>query len=201
MAARTIQLTAMATPQPGIIETDEELVDRTLSGDREAFGELAVRYEASLFGHLRRLTQSREDAEELAQEALLKAYRALPTFRRHSAFNAWLFCIATNLARDALRRKGRVLFEDTENMPELADYHVPSPPDVLEQKRNACRLEVAVQQLSPFLQSILNLYYREEMPMSQIARVYQRDRRSIAVAIHRARERLRQMLQNPGGNP
>ena len=201
MRAESLNIEAMPSivSQPQIAE--EELVRRTLSGDRDAFGELALRYETALFGHLRRLLRNREDAEELAQEALLRAYRALPQFRRHSAFGPWLFCIATNLARDAQRRRGTVTFDGEDELERLPDLRQQSALQKLEAQRVTQRLAAALQQLPPFLQSLLHLYYREEMKLSQIAEVFERDAKSIAVSMHRARERLRRILQSrEGGN-
>jgi RNA polymerase sigma-70 factor (ECF subfamily) len=184
----------IAASLPEAASTDDELVERSLRGDRDAFGELALRYEAGLFRHLLRLTGSREDAEELAQEALLRAYRALPQYRRQCSFAPWLFCIATNLVRDAARRSGKRVFESADNLELVPDERLVSAPEQIERTRQFQRVEDALLQLPPVMQAILNLHYREGMKLAQIARVLGQDARTIRVAAHRARLRLRKML-------
>jgi len=86
---------------------DDELVDRTLSGEGQAFEELVIRYQDRVYNLLLRLTGSGEDAQDLAQETFLKAYRALGSFRRGSKFYTWLFRIAVNSGYSHGRKQAR----------------------------------------------------------------------------------------------
>jgi RNA polymerase sigma-70 factor (ECF subfamily) len=194
MRVEPIKMMGLAGTQPRGVPADEELIKRTLLGEREAFGELALRYEAAVFRHLRRLVKSREDAEEMTQETLLRAYRALPDFRRHEAFGPWLFCIATNLARDSARRAGSRLFESDDELESIPDERAVNAAEELDRHRQFRRVEEALRQLPATMQSILNLHYREGLKLTQIAKVLGQDARAIRVAAHRARLRLRKML-------
>jgi RNA polymerase sigma-70 factor (ECF subfamily) len=195
----SVQMTSAVGAAIQPFDFDEDLIRRTLAGDREAFGELALRYEAPLFGHLRRLLRNREDAEELAQEALLRAYRSLGSCHNRRAFGPWLFRIGTNLALDVLRRRGHLTFEGAELLDQIPDRRAATIAEKLDAARARQQLESALQQLPPYLNAIVNCFYREEMKLGQIAAIFQRDRRTIAVALHRARQKLRMILTLPGG--
>src|SRR5262245_44205273 len=85
--------------------TDARLVEQVRQGDREAFGELVVRYERKLQRVLRRLVHDSEVARDLAQETFLKVYRNLAQYDASRRFAPWLFRVAVNLAVDWLRRR------------------------------------------------------------------------------------------------
>ena len=87
---------------------EEALVRAAMGGDTAAFTALVERYQQRIGGYLYRLVGDRETAADLTQETFLRAYRALATARAVGAFRAWLFRIATNLARDHLRRQRRI---------------------------------------------------------------------------------------------
>ncbi len=87
---------------------EEALVRAAMDGDTAAFTTLVERYQQRIGGYLYRLVGDRETAEDLTQETFLRAYRALATARTVGAFRAWLFRIATNRARDHLRRQRRI---------------------------------------------------------------------------------------------
>jgi RNA polymerase sigma-70 factor (ECF subfamily) len=86
---------------------DEELVRQAASGQPDAFDELVARYQDRVFNVLTRMTGSTQDAEDLAQETFLKAYRALNSFRQGSKFYTWLFRIAVNTGFSRRRQEGR----------------------------------------------------------------------------------------------
>ncbi len=87
---------------------EEALVRAAIDGDTAAFTALVERYQQRIGGYLYRLVGDWETAEDLTQETFMRAHRALPTARVVGAFRAWLFRIATNLARDHLRRRRRI---------------------------------------------------------------------------------------------
>ncbi len=87
---------------------EEALVHAAMDGDTTAFTALVERYQQRIGGYLYGLVGDRETADDLTQETFLRAYRALATTRAVGAFRAWLFRIATNLARDHLRRRHRI---------------------------------------------------------------------------------------------
>src|SRR5687767_3405240 len=85
--------------------TDEELVAAFQEGDAAAFEELVSRWDRKIHGAIYRVVGGDDDAHDLCQEAFLKAYRGLGTFKREARFSSWLYQIAINVCRDRLRRR------------------------------------------------------------------------------------------------
>jgi RNA polymerase sigma-70 factor (ECF subfamily) len=87
------------------MDADRDLVAAAAKGDLDAFEKLVQRHQTRLVGYLRGLTNSESDAEDLAQEAFLRAYRSLKGFRGTSSFRTWLYQIATNVFRNWLEKR------------------------------------------------------------------------------------------------
>lgn len=86
---------------------DEELVLKSKNGDIDAFEELVCRYERKIYTIAYRLIGNRDDANDLAQEAFLKAFQGIKNFRGEASFQTWLCRITTNVCRDEIRRRSR----------------------------------------------------------------------------------------------
>ena len=89
------------------IDVDREFVEAAAAGSREAFDELVRRYQRRIFNLARALTSNDGDAEDLAQEAFVRAYRAIRRFRGDSTFKTWLYRVATNVIRTHMARQKR----------------------------------------------------------------------------------------------
>src|SRR5438876_7944177 len=87
--------------------TDEELVARSRGGDVDSFNQLILRWERPIFALAYRVIGREEDARDVCQETFLRAFRALPGFKRQAKFSSWLYRIALNLCRDWIRRQRR----------------------------------------------------------------------------------------------
>ncbi len=87
--------------------SDEQLVMRAKRGDTDAFGELVARYEHRIFNLAYRMMGDPEDGADMAQEAFLRAFKALRGFRGDASFSTWLYRVASNVCLDELRRRGR----------------------------------------------------------------------------------------------
>ncbi len=87
--------------------TDEELVARTVAGDKECFDQLIMRWERPIYALAYRTIGREDDARDLTQEAFLRAFRALPGFKGQAKFSSWLYRITLNLCRDWVRRERR----------------------------------------------------------------------------------------------
>jgi RNA polymerase sigma-70 factor (ECF subfamily) len=98
--------------------TDEELVDRSRSGDVDSFNQLILRWERPIYALAYRVIGREEDARDVCQEAFLRAFRALPGFKGQAKFSSWLYRITLNLCRDWMRRQKRT---PVSQMPEDAD--------------------------------------------------------------------------------
>ena len=88
-------------------EADQVLVERVQAGDKQAYGLLVAKYQRKLLRLISRLVRDSAEAEDVAQEAFIKAYRALPSFRGESAFYTWLYRIGVNTAKNWLVANGR----------------------------------------------------------------------------------------------
>src|SRR5215212_7987865 len=106
-------------------EVDQQLVERAQKGDKHAFELLVVKYQRKLGRLLSRLVRDPAEVEDVAQDAFLKAYRALPTFRGDSAFYTWLYRIAINTAKNTLvsNRRRPVDFDLDLQDPEQFERH------------------------------------------------------------------------------
>lgn len=87
--------------------TDQVLIERVQSGDKQAFNLLVLRYQNKVCNLISRYVSNSGDVADVAQEAFIKAYRALPTFRGESAFYTWLYRIAVNTAKNHIVAQGR----------------------------------------------------------------------------------------------
>ena len=121
---------------------DADLLARCRRGEREAFGLLVGKYQDRVYNAIHRLCGNPDDAEELCQEAFVKALQSLESFRQASGFYTWLFRIAVNLAISHRRRGGRVRFHSLEQRP---DADEPSPAEQLPDHRQAGPAEAAMQ--------------------------------------------------------
>ena len=111
--------------------TDEELVARSMGGDHDSFNQLILRWERPIYALAYRTIGREEDAKDVCQETFLRAFRALPRFRREAKFSSWIYRIALNLCRDWARRERRApLVQPPEDMDlvELAAGAEPSEP-------------------------------------------------------------------------
>lgn len=88
-------------------DADQQLVERVQRGDKRAFDLLVLRYQQRILGLVMRFVHDAHEAQDVAQEAFIKAYRALPGFRGESAFYTWLYRIAVNTAKNHLVARGR----------------------------------------------------------------------------------------------
>lgn len=113
--------------------SDEELVEACQSGEASAFDVLVARWEDKIRGAAYRFLGSEEEAKDVAQEAFLKAYRALGGFKREARFSSWLYQIATNLCRDRLRRRRTRAAVSLEELEETGPVIVETRPGAHEQ--------------------------------------------------------------------
>lgn len=189
---------ASGRPEP-VGAADRDAIARTLAGETAAFEEIVRRYERPIFAHLLRMTKSREDAEDLAQETFLRALRGLGRFDSGQPFKPWLYRIATNAALTELRkRKPNVVALDEEM--EIEDVRTESAARRLDGERFRERLARAVADLPAESAALFNLRYGEELPIGRIAQALGRRPGAVAVALHRLRGRLRALLSGGDGH-
>lgn len=130
--------------------TDAQLVARSLAQDHEAFGQLIDRHASAIINLAYRMVGNQAEAEDLAQETFLAAFKALPTFRADAKFSTWLYRIASNKCKDWLRVKRPGQGQHDVDVDEQLDLHVVedrTPETLLSQQQVAQELERAIQRL------------------------------------------------------
>lgn len=163
------------------VRTDEELVEDYLDGDVGAFRGLIERHQDPLFRFLFRLTGDRQMAEDVFQDAFLQVHQSLDTFDSSRRFKPWLFTIAANKGRDALRKANRrqavslstpVVEEGGRTFVDLLEIDLPTVSDPMEQAEMSATVQRAIDSLSPRLREILLMAYFQKMTYSQIAELF-----------------------------
>jgi RNA polymerase sigma-70 factor (ECF subfamily) len=163
---------------------DAELVQTTLSGDRQAFGELTRRYQRAACAAAWSVLRDRHAAEDAAQEALLTAYARLGDLRDHAAFGGWLLRIA--------RQKATRIAERTHTTVPVPDSAGPDAPDLGDESR---RVLAAVMTLSEAESQVVILHYFDGHPVSTVAAMLGRSVGTVTKQLSRAYERLRSTLK------
>jgi RNA polymerase sigma-70 factor, ECF subfamily len=181
-----------STPTP---PSDEQLVARAQQGCAKSFEELVRRYQVPLVHFLRQCGPD-DEAEDVAQEAFIRAYENLASYRPRWRFSTWLFTIARRLSVSR-RRRARPM-ADAAALESLASA-APDPADAAAENESRRRLwDVAADVLGEEQVTALWLYYVEEMPVRQIARVLGRFTPAVKTMLHRARKKLLARLEGLG---
>ena len=175
---------------------DRALVEACLAGRREAFDELVVRHRRAVYRLCYRFVGNHADATDLAQEAFLRAYRALRTFKGDSAVGTWLHRIAVNLSLNAVAGRAR--------RAETSDEHavlVASDPDAMSRVLNderAAHVRAAIAQLPPKQRATLVLRAYQEMSHQEIAELLGSSVGAVKANFFHALANLKRLL---GGDP
>src|SRR6476661_4617637 len=152
--------------------TDIALIGQVLGGDQSAYGELIKRHQRFVFTLALRFTKKREDAEEVAQDCFVKAYRSLHTFQQTSKFSTWLYSIVYTTAMTFLRKKRL----DTQSIDEegsslqLENHVSDFRSDQVETKSKVAYLNKAIEQLLPDDAAIITLFYMGEQSLEEIGK-------------------------------
>jgi len=176
---------------------DNEIISRVLKGEQNAYAELVNRYQAYVFTLVIRMIKSREDAEEVAQDVFIKAYRSLADFRGESKFSTWLYTIANTTSITFLRKKKLDMHSlDNEKVFEVADSKDSGfRANLVEQKSRVNMVNEAIAMLSPDDAEIITLFYKAEQNLEEISRILRLETNTAKVRLHRARTRLKEKME------
>jgi RNA polymerase sigma-70 factor (ECF subfamily) len=178
-------------------DVDWQLVTRVQRGDKHAYELLVSKYQRRITRLLSRIIRDPSDIEDVAQEAFIKAYRALPSFRGESAFYTWLYRIAINTAKNHFAAQGRRAptravagdLEDAENLDEgLALRDVATPDALLLSKQVGEAVNRAIERLPEDLRTAIVLRELEGMSYDEIAAAMNCPVGTVRSRIFRARE-------------
>jgi RNA polymerase sigma-70 factor (ECF subfamily) len=169
---------------------EEKVIDRVLDGDTDLYRQLVDRYQTGLIIHCENILKSREDGEDIAQEAFIKAFRSLSDFSVEKAkFSTWIYRIATNLCIDFLRKnKLKVTIDDVESHMEAFQ---PSYTDEEEKQF----LQKMINELEPpKYGELIKAYFWEGKSYKELAKTYGTSTNTIGTWMSRAKVQLKEKL-------
>ncbi|WP_316840933.1 sigma-70 family RNA polymerase sigma factor [Pedobacter gandavensis] len=178
-------------------QSDIDLITEVLSGNTSVYSELVKRHQRFVFTLAMRFSKSREDAEEIAQDCFIKAYKALGTYKQTAKFSTWLYSIAYTTSMSHLRKKRLDIqsIDDEGSILQLENHSSDFNADLVEKRSGYVYLNQAIALLSPDDASIITLFYQGEQSLEEIGKALYMESNTVKVKLHRARIRLKEKLQ------
>jgi RNA polymerase sigma-70 factor (ECF subfamily) len=181
---------------------EPQMIAAILAGNTELYHELIRPYELAVYRMALAYMKNEPDAEDVAQEAFLKAFRKLSAFRGESKFSTWLISITLNEARRRLRHQGTLRFESLDEPPGEDGHVSPAilrdwreiPSEALERSEVRELLHTAINHLSPIYRQVLLLRDVDQLSIEETATVLEISLASVKVRLHRARMMLQKEL-------
>jgi RNA polymerase sigma factor (sigma-70 family) len=178
-------------------DKDQPLITLTRTGDTAAYALLVEKYQHMVYTLALKLVGRPEDAQEVAQDAFLKAYQALNSFKGKSKFSTWLYKITYHKGLDLLKKRKRIVAADSIDR----DFNINLPSlentwDALEKKEQRETIKKAVAELHAADAIIITLFYFEELSLNEIAVVLSLTPNAVKVKVFRARKRLAHILRS-----
>lgn len=195
-------MTAQQIPDGVRQQREAALIAAILSGERELFHELIRPYERQVYLTALALLKNEAEAEDVAQEAILRAYRKLASFRGDAKFSTWLTAITLNEARTRLREEKRALFESLDDNDSKTGDYTPAaltdwrevPSVALERQELRSLMQQAVAELPDTFREVVILRDMEEMSVNETAEALGISIALVKVRLHRARLLLQKKL-------
>lgn len=188
--------------------SEKKIIEKVLGGDANAFEELVLKYEKTVYNLALRMVGDRDDASDMTQEAFIKAYGSLSSFRGDSKFSVWIYRIATNVCLDFLRSKSRkqqVSLTVSDDDDEDAQLDIPDPSSAPEQqlmqKMSMQSVEEGLKTLPDKQRQILVMRELGGMSYAEIGAALSLEEGTVKSRIFRARKRLSAYLIKRGNIP
>jgi RNA polymerase sigma-70 factor (ECF subfamily) len=177
--------------------SDTEIIGRVLQGQQSVFSLLVERYQNYVFTLVLRFVEGREDAEEIAQDVFVKAYRSLADFRGESKFSTWLFTITRTTCISFLRKKklDTLSLDNERTGLQAVDKESGFRANLVEQKSRHAMLNKAIGMLSADDSQVLTLFYKGEQTLDEIGHIMGMETNTVKVKLHRARQRLKDRME------
>jgi RNA polymerase sigma-70 factor, ECF subfamily len=184
------------------VRDEAQMIAAILAGDWELYHSLIQPYELSVYRMAMSFVKDETEAEDVAQEAFLKAFRNLANFRGESKFSTWLISITLNEARRRLRRLSTARMESLDDSPDEGGKVSPAllrdwreiPSEALERREVRALLQRAIEELSPIYREVVVLRDIEELSIEETAGALSISISSVKVRLHRARIMLQKEL-------
>lgn len=177
------------------VESDEALIRSVKNGDCEAFNPLIERYKLPLYTVIYRMVLNRDDAEDLVEEAFIKAYRSIRKFDISRPFYTWLRRIAVNNAINFLKKERRARIGPLEGFEERLTDNRNDPVLMTQQKMLVEQINRAMADLPPEYRVIISLKVEQDMSYDEISRALQIPRGTVMSRLARARLKLKQLIR------
>ncbi len=174
---------------------DSYLVEKCLQGDRSAFAIIVERYKRQIYSITYSMTHNHADADDLSQDAFVKAYENLRRFKLGTNFRSWLCRIAVNSCIDHLRHKKRFRENSLDDQSEVLPDHNPGPQADLESGELMDNIMAAVDSLPADQKTVVILREIEGFELKEIAEVMKCSESTIRWRLHYARKKLRKKLE------
>ena len=177
--------------------TDQYYIDKTMQGDTQAFGVLVERYQDFIFTVVLRMLKIREEAEEVAQDAFIKAFESLSSFRGESKFSSWLYSIAYRKALDRLRKNKK--YVATELIEEITEGNLESIENALgylEDQERKQIIQECITQLPKAEAAIITFYYFEDQSVKEVAAITGLSEDNIKIKLYRSRKKMFTLLKH-----
>lgn len=184
-----------------IIASDQQLIERVLSGDASAFEHLFNRYRDSIFQlYLQKTGGNIDDSNDLLQETFVKIYLNLQRYSDQYTFGQWIYTIARNTFIDYVRRKrdDTVSIDSLREASGISTWNEPNPEERMITHQNRARIEAFLDRMSPRYKELIELRFFKEYSYEEIASHLNLPMGTVKTQIHRAREQLCRFILKDG---
>jgi RNA polymerase sigma-W factor len=181
---------------------DTVLVKKAKAGDGKAYDDLILLYKDAVYSIIYRMVRNKQEAEDLSQEAFIKAYNSINSFNEEYAFSTWLFKIATNNCIDFFRKRKlktysmdqTIKYKDEEIQQEYADNEPTADKEIVASEKSAM-IRKAIEELPEKYRTAIMLRHHEERSYEDIAQILDLPLGTVKARIFRAREMLKKSLR------
>ena len=178
-------------------------INEVIKGNQEAFGEIVTLFQQRLYQVCYRMLGNAQEAEDIAQEAFVRAYVNIHTYDQKRKFSTWLYRIATNLCIDRIRKKKPDYFLDATvpgtdglNMYSQIAASGDLPEEEVERMETQDRVQYEISRLPDKYRTVIILRYMEELPLQEISDILELPLGTVKTRVHRGREALRKQMGN-----
>ena len=186
---------------------DLKIIESCLLGNTQIFSRLIDNYKNMVYNLAYRMSNSPHEAEDISQEAFMRAYQSLARFNPSYKFSTWLYQITLNIIRDKFKRKEieyvsldtPVETDDSEFFPQPADF-TNNPEQIITQKENIREIQQAILSLPLKYREVLVLRHLQDLSYIEIANILKLPKGTVKIRLYRAREQLKKILTDSDSN-